>query len=522
MNNSETDGKVFVIRQTFYQAHDVVINAQDSGAKAILLFPDPDTFGSNSPFPKSVQLPDDAARSHPLAWSNYGDLASPNMSTLANNIDVAKLGLDKESKVRIPVILISYNEAKRILIGLSGAQAPSSWNCFDFTLHLGPGYREENSIDGRNKIQIEFYNQETTLTTTTVTGIIAGAIEPDRYIVIGSRRDTLNRGVLDSLSGSAVMLEIARVYGSLLKQGWRPRRTIVFNSFGAESFNLIGSSNWLESHQRLLHSRAVSYINCDLVVTGNQSVTIAASPLLYQVLYNSTKQVANPNIDEYPELKTIYSAWTESHRINKLDELLSTRLTDIHQLDKILGDHDRSLLLETKLNAKLTPIATTTSSSNSNNDSGDNTDALGYRGDILREYKKSATVMTRPKIRRLDLQSIYSPFFIYAGIPVVDVRYTGFPNSKDKTNLLEDTLPLIGSKYDNLAAVQLIDPHLKYHVAVAQVLGEILRDLSDSVFLPFNLLDYAVTLGDSYAHFVTHYGKTFEESNLELGKYGRD
>lgn len=506
LNANETDGKVLVIRQAFYQAHDVVINAQESGAKAILLFPDPDLYGNSSPFPKSVQLPNDAGRSHPLAWSNYGDLASLNSSSL-NGIDISKLGLDKESKVQIPVIPISFNTAQKILLSLSGPEAPSDWNCFNYTLHLGPGYRETNNEDQRDKIQLEFYNQETTITTTTITGIIAGAVEPDRYIVVGSRRDSLNRGLLDSVSGTAIMLEIARVYSSLLKRGWRPRRTIIFNSFGAESLNLISSSNWLEAHQRLLHSRAVAYLNCDLVVAGNQTAAIAASPLLYQVLYNATKQVVNPNLHDNPQHQSVYDAWKEAHHVSKSDEI-SNKFADQADLSKILDDQEASI--EPKL----------TKSAMSDGDTEE--DGLGSSGSILREYRKSATVKTRPKVRRLDLQSIYSPFFLYAGIPVADVRYAGFSsirNDKASSTIVEDILPLIGTKYDNLGAVQHVDPHLKYHVAVAQILSEILRDLSDSVYLPFNLLDYAVTLRDSYSNFVAHYGKTFEESNLELGKF---
>lgn len=500
---NETGGKVFIIRQSFYQAHDVVITAQDSGARAILLFPDPNIYGDLSPYPNLVKLPNDAGRSHPTAWSNYGDLASFNLSSLPA-IDAAKLGLDKETRVNIPVIPISFDTAQKILRGLSGVQAPNEWNCFDFTLYLGPTYREENNEDQRDKIRVEFNNEETTITSTTVTGIIIGSAEPDRYVIIGSRRDSLNRGLLDSVSGTAVMLEIARVYGVLLKQGWRPRRTIIFNSFGAESLNLIGSSNWLEAHQRLLHSRAVAYLNCDLVVTGNHSAAIAASPLLYQVLFNSTKQVVNPNKNENPQQETVYDAWKELHHVTKKDEVEVSKLTDT-ELEKMLDDYEAT---EPKL-----PKGAL------NQDSEVNGDGFGLPGSILHEYKKSATVRTRPKVRKIDLESIYSPFFLYAGIPVVDVRYTGFSGNSNNSTLLEDMMPLIGTKYDNLATIQHIDPHLKYHVAVAQILSEILRDLSDSVFLPFNLLDYAVTLKDSYSHFVAHYGKTFSQTQVELGKY---
>lgn len=501
---NETEGKVLVIRQTFYQAHDVVINAREVGAKAVLLFPDPDVFGESSPFPRSIQLPGDAGRSQPTAWSNYGDLASFNFSALIE-IDPTKLNSDSESALRIPVIPISFNTASKLLRGLSGPLAPKEWNCFDFTLYLGPNYRAENNEDQRDKIEIQFFNQETTISTLTVTGTILGSVEPDRYIVIGSRRDSLNRGLLDSVSGSAVMLEIARVFGLLLKTGWRPRRTIIFNSFGAESLNLIGSSNWLETNQRLLHSRAVAYLNCDLVVTGNHSASIAASPLLYQTLYNATKQVTNPNRHQNASLESVYDAWRAIHQVSKREEF-DNKIQRDPELE-LFSHHDSA-------EPKLTKEAMASGNSND----GDDDDKLGEPGKIVEEFKSSALVKARPKIRRLDLQSIYSPFFLYAGIPVVDVRYAGFPGTKKNSNLVEDMMPLIGTKYDNLATIQHIDPHLKYHVAVAQMLAEITRDLSDSTFLPFNLLDYGVTLRDSYYHFVAQYGKTFSQSSLELGK----
>lgn len=500
VSSNETEGKVLVIRQTFYQAHDVVITAQESGAKAILLFPDPDLYGSSSPYPKTVRLPNDSGRSHPTAWSNYGDIASFNLSSLGG-VDATKLGLDKEAKVQIPVIPISFNAAQNILRGLSGSIAPSDWNCFDFTLYIGPGYRDDNNGDQRSKIRIDFSNQDTSITSATVTGVLAGATEPDRYIVIGSRRDSLNRGLLDSVSGSAVMMEIVRAFGILLKEGWRPRRTIIFNSFGAETLNLIGSSAWLETHQRLLHSRAVAYLNCDLIVTGNRSASIAASPLLYQVIFNATKQVTNPNLSESQPQPTVYDVWKDVHHVSKIDEAQASAHTD-PEFEKVLDEYEQ-------------PVPKLTKEAMEENEN--NTDGFGLPGSILHEYKKSAFVKTRPRVRRLDLQSIYSPFFLYAGIPVIDVRFSGF-TGVNGTDIVEDMLPLIGTKYDNLATIKQIDPHMKYHVAVAQSLAEMLRHLSDSIFLPFNLLDYSVTLKESFAHFVARYGKAFKQSSVELGK----
>ena len=68
----------------------------------------------------------------------------------------------------------------------------------------------------------------------------------DRYVLLGNHRDAWVFGAIDPTSGTAVQLELARALGAMLKQGWKPRRTLVFCSWGAEEYGLIGSSEWVE------------------------------------------------------------------------------------------------------------------------------------------------------------------------------------------------------------------------------------------------------------------------------------
>lgn len=483
---NDTEGKVFVMRQSHYQAHDAVTTAQQLGAIAVLLFPDHDIHGPDSIFPKSLRLPKDTVRSYPTAWSNYGDLISSNSSDRLVNTLMFKS--NKETKITIPVVPISFSTAEVLLRGLRGLEAPLDWNCFDFTLYVGPGYKDDvTNQDNRDKISIDFYNQPTNIATNTVTGIIKGSTESDRYILIGSRRDSLTRGVLDSLSGTAVMLELARVFGTLLQDGWRPKRTIIFISFGAESLNLIGSSHWVLSHLRIMRLRAIAYINCDLLVLGNQTVSIAASPLLYQTIYNATRQV--------PSLigggsKTIYDVWEELHshekRANNVDgePLVGLKMDDFLNSLKVKDLDDQiGSLPEGK------------------------SDLVGSPGTILHEFKNSALRGKRPTMRMLDTQSIYSPFLMAFGVPVVDVRsvstaYNRNSKSNQSIDILEATLPVLGTKYDNIKLLEAIDPRMKAHKAIAQIIGEMIRDLSDSIYLPFNVLDYSLTLKDSFNSFI--------------------
>ncbi|KAG9470072.1 hypothetical protein GDO78_018947 [Eleutherodactylus coqui] len=109
------------------------------------------------------------------------------------------------------------------------------------------------------------------------------------------------------------------------KACWRPRRTMIFASWDAEEFGLMGSTEWAEENVKLLEHRAVAYINADSSVEGNYTLKIDCSPLLYQLVYSLTKEIPSP--DEGFEGKSLYESWHQKYnwtdfkdapRINKL------------------------------------------------------------------------------------------------------------------------------------------------------------------------------------------------------------
>ncbi|KAB7496033.1 putative zinc metalloprotease TRE2 [Armadillidium nasatum] len=139
-----------------------------------------------------------------------------------------------------------------------------------------------------------------------VIGIIKGSIEPDRYVMIGNHRDAWGYGAIDPSSGTAQVLETARVFGTFLKEGWRPRRTIIFCSWGAEEFSLIGSSEWVEENIEKLQSRGVSYINTDTCTSGPE-LYIESSPLMQELFLNVTNMI--PGVKD--SSKTLLEEWRE-------------------------------------------------------------------------------------------------------------------------------------------------------------------------------------------------------------------
>jgi N-acetylated-alpha-linked acidic dipeptidase len=59
-----------------------------------------------------------------------------------------------------------------------------------------------------------------------VIGIINGTIA-DETIIIGNHRDAwIIGGAADPNSGSAILIEVTKAFGSLLKTGWKPRRNM--------------------------------------------------------------------------------------------------------------------------------------------------------------------------------------------------------------------------------------------------------------------------------------------------------
>ncbi len=92
---------------------------------------------------------------------------------------------------------------------------------------------------------------------------IPGAVFPDQWIVYGNHHDAWVNGASDPASGAAVLLETARTLSVLLKQGWRPKRTIVFALWDGEEFGLMGSTEWTEKHLKQLQHSAAVYINSD-------------------------------------------------------------------------------------------------------------------------------------------------------------------------------------------------------------------------------------------------------------------
>ena len=178
--------------------------------------------------------------------------------------------------MKIPVLPISSSDALPFLENLGGRIAPSTWRgALPITYRLGGVGLA--SVKMRLKFswdRVPNYN---------IIARMEGTEWPDEWVIRGNHHDAWVVGATDPMSGLVALLEEARVFGELYKQGWRPRRTLIFAAWDGEEPGLLGSTEWVEHHAATLREKAVAYINTDgstrgfLRIRGSHSLQILAA-----------------------------------------------------------------------------------------------------------------------------------------------------------------------------------------------------------------------------------------------------
>ncbi|KAL4238468.1 N-acetylated-alpha-linked acidic dipeptidase 2 [Mactra antiquata] len=283
--------------------------AQERGAVGVILYSDPADYvapWATDYYPDSIWIPGTAASRGSIFMGN-GDPLTPGYPS----IDSAYRYNETDSEVgfipNIPAMPIGYDIAKQILELMGGDPVPDGWSgklLNNSSYKFGPGFQDENL-----EIELSVHGKNERRKTYNAFGIIKGEVEPDRYVLLGNHRDSWVLGAVDPSSGTATMMELSRVLGDLVKRGaWRPRRSIIFCSWGAEEFALIGSTEWVEENSKVLDFRSVAYINMDIAVTGNHSIRAIGSPPVFSAMYEAAKKVQNPNESDSDHL-TVYDNW---------------------------------------------------------------------------------------------------------------------------------------------------------------------------------------------------------------------
>ena len=261
--------------------------AAEHGAVGCLIYSDPadDGYAVDDVFPEGpMRPPSGVQRGSVMDFpsSNPGDPLTPGVGATR---DAKRLAIrDAPSITKIPVQPISYGDARELLSSLKGRMAPSSWRgALAIPYHVGPG-------PAKVHLRLKFHWDIKPVYD--VIARIPGALLPDQWVIRGNHHDAWVNGAYDPTSGQVAMLEEARALGELVKQGWKPARTIVYCAWDGEEPMLLGSTEWAEAHDRELQQRAVAYVNTDASARG--FLEMEGSHTLERFVNGVAKEIADP------------------------------------------------------------------------------------------------------------------------------------------------------------------------------------------------------------------------------------
>jgi len=264
--------------------------AEQRGAVGVLIYSDPqdDGYYKGDAYPMGPWRPETGVQrgSVQYLFKYPGDPETPGVASTLDLPDSARVPVDKSgNQPSIVSIPISYRDASPMLQALKGPGVPQGWQgALPFRYHLGPGGVKVHLVAQQDYQRRIIWD---------VIGKVKGSALPDEWVVTGNHRDAWVYGAVDPNSGTAAMLEDVHGVGVLLRQGWRPKRTMVFCSWDAEEEGLIGSTEWVEQHAKTLE-KAVAYFNVDVAVSG-PDFSAAAVPSLKQFVRELTRSVPSPS-----------------------------------------------------------------------------------------------------------------------------------------------------------------------------------------------------------------------------------
>ena len=259
--------------------------AAEHGAIGCIIYSDPrdDGYFEGQYFPTGPFRPQDGVQRGSVMDTDYpGDPLTPGVGATkdAKRLDIS----EAKTITTIPVLPISYADAQPLLAALAGAVAPDGWRgALPITYRIGPGPAKVHLVVKSNWDVKPIYD---------VIAKIPGSDAPEQWVIRGNHHDAWVNGAEDPVSGMSSVLEEARALGELTKQGWRPKRTIIYCAWDGEEPGLLGSTEWVEQHDAELKQHAVMYINSDSNSRG--FLFMSGSHTLEHMVNQVAREVQDP------------------------------------------------------------------------------------------------------------------------------------------------------------------------------------------------------------------------------------
>ncbi len=310
--------------------------AQEHGAVGCIIYSDPqdDGYFQGDVYPKGAYKSEyGVQRGSVMDMVVYpGDPLTPGIGATKDAKRFASHN-DAPNLLKIPVLPISYHDAKPLLEALGGPVAPEDWRgALPITYHIGPG---------KSTVHMELQFDWKMVPCYDVIAMIKGDVFPDEWVIRGNHHDAWVNGAQDPISGQAAMLEEAKAVGVMLKSGWKPKRTIVYCAWDGEEPALVGSTEWVEDHATLLQQNTVVYINSDEY--GRGFLDAGGSHALEGLVDDVAKNIPDPqtgaNLFERLKAREVVTAASPQIAKERMDK------TNIH-LDALGTGSDFSPFLQ--------------------------------------------------------------------------------------------------------------------------------------------------------------------------------
>ncbi len=321
----DVKGKIVLVRYSNPYSYRgfKALTAQRRGAAALLIYSDPaeDGYKKGEVFPDGPWGPESHIQRGAITYDFMvpGDPLTPGWASIPG----AKRIPESEA-VSLPHIValpLSWHDAKPLLENMDGPIAPKDWQG-----GLPITYRLSGSVTAHLKVEMDNSTQPYYV----VEGRIKGSEFADEWVLLGNHHDAWEYGGVDPASGTASMMEMTRAFGSLLKQGIRPRRTLIFGSWDGEEVGLTGSTEWGEQFADELRAKLVAYLNVDSSAAG-PNFHGGASGSLAPMLVETSDSIHNPGGG------TLHAAWLKSTATERKEEHNNQPVNDRNVVNTRIG-----------------------------------------------------------------------------------------------------------------------------------------------------------------------------------------
>ncbi|KAJ9551115.1 hypothetical protein OSB04_015160 [Centaurea solstitialis] len=301
-------GAVVLARYGEIYRGDIVENAYEAGAIGVLIYTDRKDYGGGGAgwFPDERWMPPSGVQVGSV-FNGAGDPTTPGWPSVIEGCErLSAEEVEEGGDVPlIPSLPISGADGEEIVKSIGGVVADDDWQGDkDAPLYrIGPG---------PGIVELSYKAKEVIKTIQNVIGIIEGAEEPDRFVILvitemlGHSELLIQTVALQPYSRKAreateTRLETEKKY-HLLQLGCRGIRA--------------GSTEWVEENREMLASKVVAYLNVDIAVAG-PGFQASATPQLDELIIEATKQVQDPDNSS----QTVYESWVQTTNYPEIGRL---------------------------------------------------------------------------------------------------------------------------------------------------------------------------------------------------------